>query len=189
VGSDSRLMAYAPHAGSEPIWVSDTAGWGSGVRLVDVNGDGTLDLLASRWGPQFYGYGAPLELFRGTPQAFQTKPAWSSGTCGVGESIAVADLDCGALVEAVESFPIERPQAVVTLSKQIVEEIREVSRDGVRLGLGEYVALPGGNWISFKRRLRPGERVSVRYTHSDEPDIVLASTLDFNHVFHHRALR
>ncbi|MDI3283880.1 VCBS repeat-containing protein [Polyangium sp. 15x6] len=186
IGSDSRLMAYWPFSGSDPIWTSDTSGWGAGVRLADVNGDGALDLLASRWGPQFYGYGAPLVIFLGTPRAFESTPAWSSSTCGVGEAIAVADLDRSALVETVESFAIERPQAGLTLSAQLVEDILEVRRDGALLGRGAYVVVPGDNWISFARRLSPGERIRVRYTHSSAPDIALASTMDSNYVFYRR---
>ncbi|MDI1482737.1 VCBS repeat-containing protein [Polyangium sp. y55x31] len=187
IGSDSRLMAYWPFSGADPIWTSETSGWGAGVRLADVNGDGALDLLASRWGPQFYGYGAPLVIFRGTPRAFEPTPAWSSSTCGVGEAIAVADLDRSALTETVETFAIEKPQAGLTLSAQLVEDIREIRRDGALLDRGAYVAVPGDNWISFARRLAPGERISVRYTHSPEPDIALASTMDSNYVFYHHA--
>ncbi|MDC0744647.1 FG-GAP repeat domain-containing protein [Polyangium mundeleinium] len=187
MGSDSRLMAYWPFSSADPIWTSDTSGWGAGVRLADVNGDGALDLLASRWGPQFYGYGAPLLLFLGTSRAFETSPAWSSSTCGVGEAIAVADLDRSGFTEAVESFAIEKPQAGLTLSAQHVEEILDVRRDGALLGRGAYVVVPGDNWISFARRLSPGERIRVRYTHSPAPDIALASTMDSNYVFYHHA--
>ncbi|MDC3961403.1 VCBS repeat-containing protein [Polyangium jinanense] len=187
IGSDSRLMAYWPFSSADPIWTSDTSGWGAGVRLADVNGDGALDLLASRWGPQFYGYGAPLVIFLGTSRAFDTTPAWSSSTCGVGEAIAVADLDRSALVETVESFMIEKPQAGLTLSAQLVEDILEVRRDGALLGRGAYVVVPGDNWISFARRLSPGEQIRVRYTHSPAPDITLASTMGSNYVFYHHA--
>lgn len=187
IGSDSRLMAYWPFTSADPIWTSDTSGWGAGVRLADVNGDGALDLLASRWGPQFYGYGAPLVMFLGTSRAFEATPAWSSSTCGVGEAIALADLDRSALTETVESFVLEKPQAGLTLAAQLVEEILDVRRDGALLGRGAYVVVPGDNWISFARRLSPGERIRVRYTHSPAPDIALASTMDSNYVFYHHA--
>ncbi|MDI1431443.1 FG-GAP repeat domain-containing protein [Polyangium sorediatum] len=187
IGSDSRLMAYWPFSSADPIWTSETSGWGAGVRLADVNGDGAQDLLASRWGPQFYGYGAPLVMFLGTSRAFEATPAWSSSTCGVGEAIALADLDRSGFTEAVESFAIEKPQAGLTLSAQLVEEILEIRRDGALLGRGAYVMVPGDNWISFARRLAPGERIRVRYTHSPAPDIALASTMDSNDVFYHHA--
>jgi len=186
VSGAAPLMAYAPLGSSDPIWISETVGWGAGVRLADVNGDGLSDLLATRWGPMFYGMGAPLEIYLGTSRAFEARPAWVSDTCTIGEAIAVADLDRGALKEVLEPFSIERPQSVVTLSRQNVEAIVEVQRDGRALGLGEYVTLPGGNWISFGRRLQPGERVSVRYAYSTQPDVVLSNTYASNDVFYYQ---
>lgn len=189
ISGAAPIMAYAPDAGPDPIWTSFTVGWGAGVKLADVSGDGALDLLATRWGPMYYGMGAPLEIFLGVGGAFQEKPAWSSGTCTIGETILVADLDRGALQEAVESFAIERPRAVVTLSQQTVEAIVEVQRDGRALDSRAWIAVPGGNWISFVERLRPGERVRVRYTHATQPDIVLTSTYAPNHVFYRGSAR
>jgi hypothetical protein len=173
--------------GSDPIWISDTTGWGAGVQLVDINGDGMLDLLASRWGPNFYGYGAPLEIFLGTQRAFQLTPTWSSATCGVGEAIAIGDLDRSSLVEAVEKFSINWAQALVTLSRPTIEEIRAVVRNGRTLGIDDFAVVPGGNWISFKQRLQRDDQITVRYAYSTAPDIALASTYDSTHIFYHRS--
>jgi hypothetical protein len=178
------IMAYAPDAGSAPIWTSFTVGWGSGVRLADVSGDGVLDLFATRWGPTYYGFGASLEIFLGTRRTFQEEPAWTSNTCTVGETILVVDLDRGASQEAVQSFAIERTRAVVTLSQQTIEAIVEVRRDGRVLNSGHWTAVPGGNWISFVERLQPGERVSISYTYSTQHDIVLTNTNGPNHIFY-----
>lgn len=183
-GSISRVMAYAPLDGGEPIWRSDTVGWGAGVRLADLNGDGAQDLLAARWGPNKYGLDAPLEIYLGVSRSFQTRPGWISGTCSVGEAILLWDLDESAMEEVAESFRVERTQAVVTLSRQLVQKIVEVRRNGVALGRRDYVTVPGANWISFRERFRPGEEVSVRYGYSPEPDIVLTSTMGQSYVFH-----
>jgi VCBS repeat protein len=186
-GSAARLTAYTPLRGRDPIWVSDNVGWGSGVRLVDVSGDGALDLLATRWGPQFYGYGAPLEIYLGTAPAFEASAAFSSSTCTIGETIAVADLDRSDLLEKTETFVIKRPQAVVTLLHQVTAEVRGVQRNGAELGIGDYITVPGGNWVSFKERLMPSERVTVRYAYSNALDIVLTNTYSRNHIFYRRA--
>jgi hypothetical protein len=188
-GSVSRVMAYAPREGQDPIWRSDTLGWGAGVRLADLNGDDVQDLLAARWGPNFYGLDAPLEIYLGVSGSFQTRPGWISRTCAVGEAVLLWDLDESALEEVSESFRVERPQAVVTLSRQLVHEIVEVRRNGVALGPRDYVTVPGANWISFRDRLRAGEEVSVRYAHSPEPDIVLTNTQAPNYVFHRGSSR
>jgi hypothetical protein len=185
-GSVSRVMAYAPLEGASPIWRSDTVGWGAGVRLADLNGDGVQDLLAARWGPNFYGLDAPLEIYLGTSRSFQTRPGWVSRTCSVGEAVLLWDLDEAAVEQVSESFQVERPQAIVTLARQLVQKIVEVRRNDVALGPRDYVTVPGGNWISFRERLRAGEEVSVRYEYSPEPDIVLTNTQGSNYVFHRR---
>ncbi|MRG95439.1 FG-GAP repeat domain-containing protein [Polyangium spumosum] len=189
LGSLSRLMVYAPFVDEAPIWSAESVGWGSGVLLADVSGDDVLDLLATRWGPAVLGMGAPLEIYLGGAGVFGAKPAWVSRTCTVGETILVADLSRDSLEEASISLSIERPRAVVTLLHQVTEGIVEVRRNGVALGRGEYVVVPGGNWVSFGQRLLPGDQVTVRYLVSSQPDIVLTSTFAPNHVFYRRSSR
>jgi len=184
VSGASPIMAFAPLEGSDPVWISDTVGWGSGVRLADVSGDGALDLLATRWGPAYHGTGAPLEIHLGTGRGFQTSPAWTSDTCTIGETILVADLDRSHWTEAWEMFQIQRPRAVVTLSRQTTEAIMEVERNGRMLGRHQWISVPGGNWISFAERLRPGDVVRVRYAYSSHADIIVMNTFAPNHVYY-----
>ncbi|MDI1446045.1 FG-GAP-like repeat-containing protein [Polyangium sp. 6x1] len=184
VSGAAPIMAFSPRAGENPVWISDTVGWGSGVRLADVSGDGVLDLLATRWGPSYYGMGAPLEIYLGTRRGFETSPAWTSGTCTIGETILVGDLDRSDWTETRELFMIQRSRAVVTLSRQTTEAILEVERNGRALGSREWTSVPGGNWISFAERLQPGDVVRVQYAYSRRPDIILASTYAPNYVFY-----
>jgi hypothetical protein len=153
-----------------PAWRSDDGGLGAGVALADLDGDGRTDLIAGRWGITGT-EGAPLVIYKGDERAFSSAPAFVSGTRSVVEAVAVGSLTRheGALPVAEESFTITRPQAVVTLSRQVIAAIREVTRNGAKVPSNEYARVPGESWISFARRLGHGDRITVRYAYVDAP--------------------
>jgi hypothetical protein len=162
----SHLRAYRP-PGRDPVWSSDDGGLGSGIAL---------DLIAGRWGFS-RDDGAPLVIYQGDERAFSPAPAFTSGTRSVVETVAVGSLARNPAPPPVvdESFAIDKPRAVVTLSRQVIAAVHEVQRNGVVLSPAEYTRVPGGNWISFARRLVAGDRVQVRYAHVDAPDIAVAN--------------
>lgn len=157
-------------------WRSPKGGLGSGVLLADVNQDGRVDLLAARWGVDKPS-GAPLEIYLGEGESFHSSPAFTSDTSSVIEAIAVADLvqAPAQLREVSETFRIASPSAVVTLSRQIIEDIKEVRKNGAVLDPKATARVPGRSWISFAERLRPGDEIRVTYSYSAALDIVLAN--------------
>jgi hypothetical protein len=166
--------------GRDPIWRSDEGGLGSGVALADLDGDGRLDLIAARWGDTRTD-GAPLLIYQGDERAFSTAPSYRSKTRSVMETVALGNVMAwrgNPPASAEETFAIARPQAVVTLSRQLVAKIQEVRRNGAPVPPAEYARVPGGNWISFARRLGKGDQITVRYTYLGAPDIGVANFSD-----------
>jgi hypothetical protein len=176
-----QFQAYVPSEGTAPVWSSEAARMGSGVKLADLDGDGVLDFAGG--GLQEVPYsqsqkldGSPLRIYLGTEQLFATTgPAFTSQTQSQIQAIDVANLMGNRLVEAVEEFTFTQPRAVLTLSRQVIGSISSVERDGQVLGPGEYTRVPGASWLSFARRLQPGERVRVRYTYPTAVDIANAN--------------
>ncbi|WP_437970525.1 VCBS repeat-containing protein [Sorangium sp. So ce260] len=184
--SSTRFEAYAPELKPGSTWTSASTGWGAGVALADVSGDGVLDLIAGRWGPAAppKAVGAPLQIYLGQGGGFTREPVWVSATSTVQETIALTDLGREALQSATETFRIEREQAVVTLSRQVIEQIDEIRRNGAPVAPRDVAALPGGSWISFAQRLKPGEEIQVRYTYSTELDIVVTNWDTSNFIYY-----
>lgn len=176
----AHFTAYLPMEGRSPVWRSGSHGPGSGVLLANLDQDEPLELVASRWGSPGDTRGAPLFFYQdcSMSQACATPlglhPAYETAEPAVVETLAAADLDNGALVEHVERFHIQQARAVVTLSQQLVQRITQVLRNGQPLGRDAYISIPGRNWVSFAERLRPGDKVEVRYLHSNALDIVSA---------------
>ncbi|WP_437535723.1 VCBS repeat-containing protein [Sorangium sp. So ce726] len=185
--SSTRLEAYAPQLDPGPIWRSASIGWGAGVALADVSGDGVLDVIAGRWGPAPppKSLGAPMQIYLGQGGGFSPEPVWVSATSTVQEVIALADLGREALRTATETFRIQRERAVVTLSRQVIEQIDEIRRNGALVAPRDVASLPGGSWISFARRLVPGDEVQVRYTYSTELDIVVSNCDTSSYIYYH----
>ncbi|WP_437281583.1 VCBS repeat-containing protein [Sorangium sp. So ce375] len=185
--SSTRFAAYAPRLKPSPTWRSASTGWGAGVALADVSGDGVLDLIAGRWGPAPppKSLGAPMQIYLGQGGGFALEPAWVSATSSIQETIALADLGREALRTATETFRIQREQAVVTLSRQVIEQIDEIRRNGAPVSLRDVASLPGGSWISFAKRLMPGDEVQVRYTYSAELDIVVSNCDTSSYIYYY----
>ncbi len=169
--TNPRFAAYRPGKGDEPVWRSSQGGFGSGVKLADLNGDGRLDLLAGRWGVGNTS-GAPLEIYRGTAESFDAEPMFKSKEETIIETIATADLRQAAVREESESFEISQARTALTLARHDVERVLLVRKNGAEAAA---TFLPDGNWISFTEPLKPGDKVEVRYLISDIRDIVVAN--------------
>jgi hypothetical protein len=189
--SRTRFVLY-PSAGDAPGWSSACPGWGSHVVLADLDGDGRLDLLTGSLGPSTRnGMGAPVRIHMGSGSTFSATPAWSSSTEQVVQRLAVADLGHESLAAASppETFTFSRPRAMVTLSRPIIARLTRVTRDGVVQRPGDYVTVPGGNWLSFAKLLQPGETVSVHYLYPRQLDISVTNFGARSDIFYYAPAR
>lgn len=173
--TSTYVWQYPPYAAS-PSWSSARGGWGSGVRLADINGDSFVDLLAGRWAPADSGtLGAPLEIYLGDGTRFSEAPSFVSDTQSVIEIIQVADLRKRALRRQEQAFVVPEDAidsvGVLTLSAQTVEAVLEVSVDGKRLDRDRYATAASSNMVSLRSPLAPGQRATVRFLTSSVLDI------------------
>jgi len=76
-----------------PGWQSAQSAWAVGMTLVDIDGDGDLDLVTANQGNGTSDPYRPLYLFRNDGHGFATTPDWQSAEAAVQNSVAAGDLD------------------------------------------------------------------------------------------------
>lgn len=185
---DPFVIQYEPRT-SWPIWTSKYGGWGSAIRLADLNLDGDLDLLTHRWNsPGRNELAGTLLVYLGNGATYPETWDWSSSTkhTSIIEAIDLADLDRKGIMTGLYEMPVgggnwsegQNGQSVFYVGPQIVEEIAVVKRwsqasGWVQLQAGkDYTWVPGRGWVSFATPLRVGNKVQIFFTVSPEPDIV-----------------
>ena len=92
---DPSVVYYNAVAGlaTTPGWQSQVPSWAVGMALVDIDGDGRLDLVTSNQGNGTNDPHRPLYLFRNTGSGLGTTPAWQSAEASIQNSVAAGDLD------------------------------------------------------------------------------------------------
>lgn len=186
---DPFIIQYEPRT-SWPDWTSKYGGWGSAMRMADVNQDGNLDLLTHRWNPPGRNeLAGTLLVYLGNGSTYPDTWDWSSSEQypSIIESIDLADLDNKQTLTALyETFMDgtnwgtgQTGQSVVYIGNQIVEWYQTVSRwnatsqQWVVLVPGkDYTTVPGRGWVSFATPLQLNERVQVIYGVTPFLDIV-----------------
>ncbi|MED5370732.1 MAG: VCBS repeat-containing protein [Myxococcota bacterium] len=105
----------------------------SAVRLEDVDGDDTLDLVAGAWGPEG-SLGASVRIYLNQGEALEPEPSWISSPTSVIEALAFGDLDgSSSTVEVISGQglqPIPRGR--------VVEASGACTHEGWASGPGEW---------------------------------------------------
>lgn len=202
---DPFVIQYAPRT-SLPIWQSEYGGWGSAIRMADLDGDGGLDLLTHRWNPPGRNeLAGTLLVYLGNGSTYPATRDWSSSDQypSIIEAIDLADLDKGKLAAGTYETTVgdadwgegQDGQSVFYVGPQIVGEITGAQRwsqasGWVPLQAGkDYTCVPGRGWVSFAAPLRVGNKVRITFTSSSELDIVYTNwNCDLgNYVYYHQA--
>lgn len=185
---DPFVIQYAPRT-SLPIWESKYGGWGSAIRLADLNLDGDLDLITHRWNsPGRNELAGTLLVYLGNGSTYPDTWDWSSSDqdTSIIEAIDLADLDRKAvmtgqyqvIVDGANWGADQSGQSVFYVGPQIIEEIITVQRWSKPSGWQtlqpgkDYTFVPGRSWISLANPAHRGEQVQVIFTVSPELDIV-----------------
>ena len=184
---DPFVIQYEPRT-SLPNWTSKYGGWGSAMRLADLNGDGNLDLITHRWNkPGRNELAGTLLVYLGNGSTYGETWDWSSSNqyTSIIEAIDLADLDNRAVVTEVYDLSVtgagwgqgQTGQSVFHPGPQIVESVRSVqvwsqASGWVPLRAGkDYTTVPGRGWISLAQPLHIGNKLMVELTVSPELDI------------------
>jgi hypothetical protein len=202
---DPFVIQYAPRT-SLPIWTSKYGGWGSAIRLVDLNQDGNLDLLTHRWNtPGRNELAGTLLAYLGNGATYPETWDWSSSKdhTSIIESIDLADLDrktelpglYQTIIDGSQWGEGQTGQSVFYVGPQIVDQIIAAYRmapgsDWVQLKQGQdYTFVPGRSWVSFASPFSVGEQVKILFTVSPQLDIVYTNwNCDLgNYIYYYQA--
>lgn len=186
-----RFEAYLPGVSTDPVWTSrvvapvpdtdggpaDLNGYGSGVRLADVDGDGITDFLGGAWGVRSLTDGGPLQIFLGVGKTFGAQAAFTSSPVSrsIVEAIDVADLSGNCSRKRSFHTTVAHREAAITLPDPIVGAVSEVKINGKVLLPSQYARVPSAAWLSFPGMLEAGVQVDVSYVVPKRVDIATAN--------------
>jgi hypothetical protein len=176
IDKKSGFEAYFPAGKKLSLaWVSSVNVNGSGVRIADLDEDGTAELLTNAWGVTGVGDGR-MQIFRGAGSNFEETPAFVSPEKfkGTGQALDVADLRSECTVKRSWHATLQHEQAVITVPVPLIAGAPTVVRNGKTLSAREYATTPGAPWISFAQRLLPGDVIDVSYLVPRRVDIAVA---------------
>jgi hypothetical protein len=141
-------------------------GYGSAVALADVNGDDKLDLATGAW----WDY---TRIFYNNGAGFDTKPSWSSEGTSVVEKIVFGDVGPSLHKERIFTERFSNKRSLFHLSRQPIQRIQSVKRDGVELKPSEYTYSREHSWITVNNA--PAEWIEVTYVYSRSIDMVISN--------------
>jgi hypothetical protein len=143
-------------------------GYGSAVALADVNADGMLDLATGAWWDR-------TRLFYNTGTGFGGSPSWSSAVTSVIEKIVFGDVDppCDVERRSYDRFAADGDRSLFRLSRQQIQGIEMVLRDGVQLTPDQYTWSRERGWISVDAP--PSDALVVVYSHAGAIDMAVSN--------------
>jgi len=170
LGGSGRFKQYT---GMSDDFFETTYSWnymeelGSAVTLADVNCDDKLDLATGAW----WDY---TRLFLNDGSGLPTNPTWTSGGTSVVEKIVFGNVGPTYNENTYEdNFLPDGDLRLFYLSRQNIQKINSVKRDGVALDPSEYTYSREHSWITVDTA--PIVSVEVSYNYSQSLDMVVSN--------------
>jgi|LJSS01.1.fsa_nt_gb hypothetical protein len=169
LGGSGQFVLFRNRGGQlemVPSWRSQFSGYGSGIALLDVNGDGAADLLTGAWWDT-------VRIYLNHGGSIAPEPSWRSQTRSVVEAFAVADVNADGLDTVRWRLGRGANGPLIRLPAQPVERIVEVWAAGRRLLPSEFVAQLSAGWLSVPVAF--GDTVEVVAWISHRRDIAVSN--------------
>lgn len=164
---------------TNPVWRSNTQGYGSSVSWCDVDYDGDKDLAAGRW----WGYSVVYENIGAT---LTISPAWSSNNTAVVEEMVWADVDGdGVLAVVGETHTGNGTKKVFYLDHYPAHSLERVIADGDTLEMTQYCYNLACGWVSVVSA--PTSEIIFDYHYSCKPDLGVSNWGGANMIFKNTA--
>ncbi len=168
LGGSGRYALFRNRGGeleTSPSWYSAFSGYSSDIALVDLDGDGGLDLVAGAWWDT-------VRIYRNLSGAFTPEPDWRSGTRSVVEAFAFADVNADGRYSVEWELVRIGNGSLVRLPIRPVEHL-EVWVGDRKLQPSQYTADYTAGWISLPREF--GDTVKVRAWCSHRLDMAVTN--------------
>jgi hypothetical protein len=171
LGGNGKFKVYRNINGSletTPSWTSSAAGYGSGIALADVDGDGLRDLIVGGWWEA-------LRIFRNTGGTFSVVPDWTSSTSSVVETITCMDADADGLDTLEVNFAGDGVRSLFRLTHTPLFVQPLVVVDGDTLGPEGFWCDTDRGWISCATPPAQGASLYVHAVCSHDIDIAVSN--------------
>ncbi|MCS6966072.1 MAG: VCBS repeat-containing protein [Candidatus Kapabacteria bacterium] len=169
LGGSGRFVLFRNQTGKlerTPLWRSSFSGYGSGIALVDVDGDGALDLVTGAWWDT-------VRIYRNLGGTLPSEPHWRSRTRSVVEAFAFADVNGDGLREVLWSLYRIGEGSLFRLPVRPVERLLELRMGGASLPPNRYCSNLATGWLSLPRNL--GDTLVVRAVVSNRLDMAVSN--------------
>ena len=157
LGGSGRFKIYRNSAGTLealPFWTSNFSGYGSGITLADVTGDGNSDLITGAWWQ-------PCRIYVNQGGTFTKDPQWTSSPSSVVEAIVVADVARVGLDTLVSIFLGDAARKLFSVARTPLQDVLTVRVKDEALPRTTFCYDRENAWVSLGTAPPAGDTVEV----------------------------
>lgn len=186
LGDNGHFKIYLNEKGTLttlPWWESQFSGYGSGITLADLTGNGYRDLIAGGWWE-------PVRIHINNEGIFNQFPDWTANITSVVEKIVVIDSSNRGLSDNTAVFTGNGSSRVFYIDDSPLQSILEIAVDGESLETEEYCYDLEFGWISLAGSPAANSLIEVSYIFSDILDIAVSNwgPNESNFIFHNNSV-
>ena len=171
LGGSGRFKIYRNLSGTleaTPSWTSNFSGYGSGITLADVTGDGKNDLIAGGWWQ-------PCRIYVNQGGTFTKDPQWISTPTSVVEAIVVADVRNAALDTLVSIEVGDGARKLFSLDRAPLQDVLAVRVKNESLPRTAFCYDRENAWVSLGTAPPAGDTVAVVALASSHLDFAVSN--------------